>query len=263
MARWSPSRRNKSGPKEIPTARSTACRFCMMPMFTFKQFSIDDSRCAMKVGTDSVLLGAWADVAHVHSVIDVGAGSGILALMIAQRAPEARVTAVEIDAEAAAGAAANIAASPWACRCRAVRGDVASYSPEAPADMMICNPPYFTGALRAPDRQRATARHAEGTLSPLSAIALAERWLAPEGSLAMVTPADIADDVVFEAEMRRMDVWRMCMVSTATGKAPSRILWQLSRKGCHPTESRTRLYIRSEGKLTDEYRSLTSDFYLH
>lgn len=231
-------------------------------MFTFKQFSIDDSRCAMKVGTDSVLLGAWADVSDVRSVIDVGAGSGILTLMIAQRAPQARISAIEIDADATAAASANIAASPWAHRCRAICRDAADYEPEAPADLMICNPPYYINALHAPDSKRDTARHAGGSLGPLQVIALADRWLAPAGSLAMVTPADIAADVVFEAEMRRMDVWRKCLVSTASGKAPSRILWQISRKGSRRPESPSSLDIRTGTSLTDEYRSLTSDYYL-
>lgn len=232
-------------------------------MFTFKQFAIDDSPCAMKVGTDSVLLGAWTDVSGARSVIDVGAGSGILTLMIAQRAPDAMLTAIEIDPEAAAAAAANLAASPWAHRCRAICRDAAVHEPETAADLMICNPPYYTSELHAPDRKRDTARHAGGTLGPLQVIALADRWLAPAGSLAMVTPAAIADDVVFEAEMRRMDVWRMCMVSTASGKPPTRILWQLSRKGIRGAERPMRLDIRSGSALTDEYRSLTSPFYLH
>lgn len=232
-------------------------------MFTFKQFSIDDSRCAMKVGTDSVLLGAWTDVSAARSVIDVGAGSGTLALMIAQRATEADITAIELDESAAMDATANIAASPWANRCHVTCGDAATYEPTFPADLIISNPPFFTGGLRAPDRRRAVARHAESSLSPLTLVSLADRWLSDEGSLAMVTPAEIADDVVFEAEMHRMDVWRRCMVSTASGKAPTRILWQLSRKGVHPIEGATRLDIRLGPALTDEYRSLTRDFYLY
>lgn len=232
-------------------------------MFTFKQFSIDDSRCAMKVGTDSVLLGAWTDVSAVRSVTDVGAGSGILTLMIAQRATEADITAIELDESAALDAAANIAASPWAGRCHVICGDAATYEPILPADLIISNPPFFTGGLRAPDRHRAVARHAEGSLSPLTLISFADRWLSGKGSLAMITPADIADDVVFEAEMHRMDIWRRCMVSTASGKAPTRILWQLSRKGAHCTEGTTHLDILHGTTFTEEYRNLTGDFYLY
>lgn len=232
-------------------------------MFDFKQFSIDDSGCAMKVGTDSVLLGAWVRTGGVGTVLDVGAGSGLLSLMIAQRTPGASVTAIEIDPDAAACAIANISASPWADRCGVVCIDAARYEPHNKVDMVICNPPYFTGGLRAPDRTRAVARHAEGSLSPLSVIAMAGRWLSEKGSLAMVTPADIADDIVFEAEMHRMDIWRRCMVSTTVSKPAGRILWQLSGKGIHQPEPDTTLILRSAGEPTDEYRRLTADFYLN
>lgn len=232
-------------------------------MFNFKQFSIDDSACAMKVGTDSVLLGAWTDTGGVRSVIDVGTGSGILALMIAQRAEDADIIALELDPAAAAAAAANMAASPWAGRCHAICIDAAGYHPSTRPDLIICNPPYFTGALTAPDRHRTTARHANGTLTPLSVISMADRWLSASGSLAMVTPADIADTIVFEAEMHRMDIWRRCLVSTNAGRPATRILWQLSRKGTRTPQPDTHIDVRSCGTPTEAYRTLTADFYLH
>ena len=232
-------------------------------MFDFKQFSIDDSGCAMKVGTDSVLLGAWADTVGVKTVVDLGAGSGLLTLMIAQRIPGSVITAIEIDSEAAEAAEANIAASPWPDRCSVRCIDAALYTPCDKVDLMICNPPYFTSGLRAPDRQRATARHAEGSLTPLSAIAMAGRWLSERGTLAMVTPAHIADDIVFEAEMHRMDIWRRCLIYTTIEKPAGRILWQLSRKGTRTPQADTTLTLRCAGTPTDEYRRLTDDFYLH
>lgn len=232
-------------------------------MFDFKQFSIDDSTCAMKVGTDSVLLGAWTDTESVKTVVDVGAGSGLLTLMIAQRAPGAALTAIEMDPEAAEAATANIVASPWPDRCTVQCIDAALYTPGDKVDLVICNPPYFTSGLRAPDRQRATARHAEGSLTPLSVIAMAGRWLSERGTLAMVTPADIADDIVFESEMHRMDIWRRCLISTTIEKHAGRILWQLSRKGTRIPRPDTTLVLRCAGEPTDEYRRLTDDFYLH
>lgn len=217
----------------------------------------------MKVGTDSVLLGAWVDVDGVTTVLDAGAGSGILSLMIAQRAPQASVTAVELDSAAAEAAEANIAASPWAERCRVVCADMGCYNPTVPPDLIICNPPFFTGGIPAPDRRRASARHAATGFGPLSVIDFAARWLAPKGSLAMITPAVIADDIVFEAEMQRMDIWRMCRVATTSGRPASRILWQLSRKGVRSPAAESCLDVHSHGEYTDAYRTLTSDFYLH
>ena len=127
-------------------------------MFTFKQFIIEDAHCAMKVGTDGVLLGAWADVAGCRHITDIGCGSGLIALMAAQRAPEARVTGVEIDPEAVADAQANVAASPFAHRTEIVLADVCRYAAPAPkSDCLLRNPPYHEEDLLPPVTSRATA----------------------------------------------------------------------------------------------------------
>lgn len=229
-----------------------------MARFRFKQFEVDDGGCAMKVGTDSVLLGSWCECDNMHNVLDLGAGSGLLALMIAQRAPAANIKAVEIDPAACAAAAANFAASPWADRLTAVCADaLTGLSGERP-DLIICNPPFFIGGMQSPDSRRALARHSGG-LSPESAIDLAARILSPTGSLAMVTPAEYADSLLFHAEIQRLNLWRRCDVTTS-GTKPSRLLWQWGRMG-RPVEM-SALSVRHAGVLTPEYTSLTSAFYL-
>lgn len=237
-----------------------------MAVFNFKQFAVDDAGCAMKVGTDGVLLGAMALVSGATRVIDLGAGSGLLSLMVAQRAPETMVTAVEIDRDAVSAASANFSASPWAGRLMAVCADALTFKPEHAPGLIVCNPPFFTTGLLSPDSRRATARHgACGGLSPDTALETASRILAPEGVLAMVTPADIAADLEFHAEMLRLQVCGRCMVSTVRGKTPVRVIWHFSRKGSvHPISQPSSLAIReSSGEWTPEYSSLTRDFYLH
>lgn len=229
-----------------------------MGRFRFKQFDVDDGGCAMKVGTDSVLLGAWCDCRGARRVLDLGAGSGLLALMIAQRVPDATITAIEIDPEACEAAAANFAASPWGDRLTAVCSDALAYAPEFLPDLIVCNPPYFIGGLQSPDTRRALARHSAG-LCPESAVEIAARILSPSGSLAMVTPADYADSLLFHAEMHRLNLWRRCRVTTS-GTQPSRLLWQWGREAC-PVEE-TSLTLRRDGHLTPEYTALTSAFYL-
>lgn len=247
-----------------------------MGRFRFKQFEVDDGGCAMKVGTDSVLLGSWCDCAGARTVLDLGAGSGLLALMIAQRLPEAVITAVEIDPGACGAAASNFEASPWSGRLSVVCADALAIVPDARypimrkrhaaslqvgigrADLIVCNPPYFIGGLQSPDSKRALARHSAG-LSPESAVEIAARILSPSGSLAMVTPADYADSLLFHAEMHRLNLWRRCHVTTS-GTRPSRLLWQWGRAP-RPVEE-TSLVVRRGGLLTPEYTSLTSDFYL-
>lgn len=226
-----------------------------MGRFDFKQFSVSDEHCGMKVGTDSVLLGAWADLPSGSvSIIDLGAGSGLLSLMAAQRCPQARITAVEIDPAACADARANADASPFAQRIEVVCADAMVFQPTHQPDAIICNPPYFDSALVSPDAARAAARHGAG-FDAVGALRFASAHLAPAGALAMVTPADGWQQLVFEAEMLRLRLRRICRVATRAGKPATRILWQFSRLDGQQAESD--LLIGSS-----EYISLVKDFYL-
>ena len=139
--------------------------------FQFQHFRIEQAACAMKVSTDACLLGAAADLAAARRILDIGTGTGLLALMAAQRNPHVTIEAVEIDPAAAAQAAANVAVSPWAGRIRVHAQSLAAYAATGPAplanddlrfDHIVCNPPFFRQSLPAPDAARATARH-EGT----------------------------------------------------------------------------------------------------
>lgn len=131
------------------------------PYFKFKQFTVYHDKCAMKVGTDGVLLGAWCDVAGARRVLDVGTGTGLIALMIAQRS-EARITALDVDAAAVEQARENCSASPWAERIDVEQADFCSYRPDALFDCIVSNPPYFVEDVHCPDKQRNMARHTAG-----------------------------------------------------------------------------------------------------
>ncbi|RZK99421.1 MAG: methyltransferase, partial [Hymenobacter sp.] len=129
--------------------------------FQFQQFRIAQSDCAQKVSTDACLLGAATNLAGATRVLDIGTGTGLLALMAAQRAPVAAIEAIEIDLLAAGQAAANVAASPWANRLTVRPLSLAAYAATQPAPFshIICNPPFFRRSLAPPDAARATARH--------------------------------------------------------------------------------------------------------
>lgn len=227
-----------------------------MAVFRFKQFQVDDHGCGMKVCTDSVLLGAWAGVGNTRRILDLGCGCGLLALMMAQRAPQARIFAIDINQRAIDAATANFAASPWAARIEATLCDAAEHTPDQPYDLIVCNPPYFSSTLVSPDADRAQARHAAG-LSAESALEMSARWLSPDGSIALVTPPC---DLVFPAEMLRLRLWRKCAVSTVEGKGPTRLLWQFGREDRQPQLSA--LSVRRAGEITPECHALTQDFYL-
>ena len=225
-------------------------------MFHFKQFYINDEACAIKIGTDGVLLGAWAD-AHVVAeqsplrCADIGAGSGLIAMMIAQRYPQAEITAVEIDPDACRCAQANIAAVPtFASRISVENSDFADYAAACPA-----------ASLHLIVSSRARARH-QSQLSYAALIGFAAKALTPEGSLSIVTPADCRDDITMTAELARLKIRRLCTVTTREGRPPARILWQFSRTD-GPIVSETLTLRHTDNTYTDEYRRLTADFYLH
>lgn len=159
--------------------------------FQFKQFRVEQAACAMKVCTDACVLGALAPVAAARRILDIGTGTGLLALMAAQRNAAAHVEAVELDEAAAGQAAANFAASPWAGRLRVHALPLARFAAGQPPpfDHMLCNPPFFRNSLRSPNPRRTTARHtAEDTLTFAELAGFAARFLAEAGQLTVLLP---------------------------------------------------------------------------
>lgn len=228
--------------------------------FDFKKFSATDSNCAMKIGTDGVLLGAWTEVSQARTVLDVGAGCGLVALMLAQRNADARFVAIELDEGAYADCCANIAASPWSDRISAVCTNFESYTPTQPIDLIVSNPPFFTEALRSPSALRAQARH-EASLSPKTLIDYAAKHLSAHGMLAMITPCTDADNILYRAEMAHLKLRRCTEVVMRPGDAATRILWQFCRVDGYL--ARTSLTLRAaSNRWTDEYLKLTEDYYL-
>ena len=215
----------------------------------------------MKVGTDGVLLGAWAGICpDDHRALDVGTGTGLIALMLTQRSPALAVQAIDIDPAAAEEAAANFAASPWANRLAALPISLQSFisESEAPAsrtfDLIVSNPPFFKASLKAPDAQRSAARH-DDTLPPAELIAAARRLLAPNGRLAVIYPPEEARAFVVEAEAAGLYLSRLTRVISVAGQPPKRHLMEFSRSAGMPAFDD--LVIDSP-----EYRSLPGAFYL-
>ena len=129
--------------------------------FNFKRFTVHQDKCAMKVGTDGTLLGAWAQAPQEPCrILDIGTGTGLIALMMAQRYPNASIVGIDIDPAAVAQARDNVTASPFADRISIYEADICHFDENATFDSVICNPPFFTGDLICPDKQRAVARHA-------------------------------------------------------------------------------------------------------
>lgn len=226
--------------------------------FTFKAFTIRQSRCGMKVGTDGTLLGAWARGGS--RILDVGTGTGLIALMMAQRFPDASIVGIDIDGQAVSQAAENVAASPFAPRVIVRQQDVAALpSPgqddAEEYDAIVSNPPYFTDSLRSPDSQRTLARH-DDTLSYRTLATSAWRLLAEDGELSVVVPADQKGRMEAEAVLAGFFKSRDCSVKTSPRKPAKRCLLAFRKHPC--ALERTELTIGS-----DDYHELTKDFYIH
>lgn len=228
--------------------------------FKFKQFTINQDKCAMKVGTDGVLLGAWAPADSVQNILDIGTGTGLIALQLAQRNPNAMITAIEIDPSAADQAKSNVLNSPWFDRIEVICTDLKKYQPEKMFDFIISNPPYFINALKCPDKQRCTARHTED-LSFNSLFRHATQLLTQEGALCIIIPSE-AESIVQEIAWNyKLHPVRYVQVFTKPGKPYRRVLLAF---GFQYVECiKEKLYIEMEhNDYTPEYTNLTKDFYL-
>ncbi len=228
--------------------------------FTFKQFHIEQDRCAMKVGTDSIVLGSWTPVTSAKRILDIGTGTGILALMLAQRTPrDVQIDAVELDKEAVKQAEENVNASPWRERIRVIRHDARTY--QAPAyDLIISNPPYFEHGQILPDAARQLAR-LTGELDHATLLESAARLLTPFGKLALVLPVGQGEEVVSLAIGKGWYLQRRCLVETKRGKIPNLVLLLLSRKPAE-TEEEQLCLREADNRYSPEFIALADAFYL-
>ncbi|WP_409420914.1 methyltransferase [Pseudaeromonas sp. ZJS20] len=228
--------------------------------FRFKQFHIRQDRCGMKVSTDGVLLGAWTPVEGARRILDIGTGTGLLALMLAQRTTaDVQIAAVELDPAAAAQAAQNVLDSPWAARIRVHQAAIQTFS-AAPFDLIVCNPPYFPVGQVAADGARAQARHTH-TLSYGELLAAVDRLLAPGGQLALVLPKDWESSLLACAS--RMGFYPNCRwnISPKESKAVNRVLLRLSREESAITTN-DMVILSSDGGYSETYANMVSGFYL-
>jgi tRNA1Val (adenine37-N6)-methyltransferase len=230
--------------------------------FFFKQFSVNDADCSMKVGTDSVLLGAWADAPATGSVLDVGTGSGLLALMIAQRS-KASITAIDVDQPSIKQAHTNFKKSDWGSRIEASAISFQAFAATNPGnfDLIITNPPYFINSLKAPHAARSMARHNDGL--PFSVLAtLSAQLLREKGILSLILPLNEAGLFHEAARKSGLHLIRQLSIVPVTNKPPNRLLMEFSKWPAEnvATESLT---IRNENSTySNAYKEMTKDFYL-
>ncbi|MBR5850053.1 MAG: methyltransferase [Alistipes sp.] len=215
----------------------------------------------MKVGTDGVLLGAWVELkGSERRILDVGTGTGVIALMLAQRAPQAMILGV--DVAEVEEACANAEASPWSDRVRFVRQPVQQLE-EEPFDLIVSNPPFFVEALQCPDAGRTTARHAvELPFEELRDAVV--RLMSEQGRFAVVLPIVEAERFVALCD-GKLQLIHATEVRTTPRHAAKRLLMEFCKAGQGSDACRRDSLMIGTGEhetYTDEYRRLTGDFYL-
>lgn len=259
-----------------------------MGNFRFKQFEIEQDRCAMKVGTDGVLLGAWAQGGR--RILDIGSGTGLISLMMAQRFPEAEVVGIDMDADACGQARENVMASPFRDRveiecCRLQDFGGASEAAEASGtaevlkadggasetaeglkaagvfDAIVSNPPFFVDSLKNPDSKRTMARHTD-SLPFRDLFAGVKRLLSDDGVFSAIVPVEVVEQFVAESCILGFYLIRKCGVKTVERKQPKRFMLSFAKHRISPYEEHVETMMDSHGNRSEWYRKITEEFYL-
>lgn len=236
--------------------------------FKFKQFGINHNQCAMKVNTDGILLGAWANVNNAKRILDIGTGSGLIALMLAQRTQQikAEITAIDIDIPAAQQARQNFAASVWSTRLKVETTDLLKW-PTIEAltkqkfDLIVSNPPYFSNSLKNKDRQKTQARHND-SLSFDDLLEASSHITHAQSKLAIILPIEEAAKIQSLAPNYDWHLSRQLLVTSVEGKVTSRSLMEFIKHPIKKVQSGQLQIRHKKGNYSDAFTQLCQDFYL-
>lgn len=230
--------------------------------FQFKQFTVYQNDCAMKVGTDGVLLGAWANTGGAKRVLDIGAGTGLLSLMVAQRS-SAQILGIEIDGLAARQATENVERSDWRDRIKIENVSLQEFVVQTKEkfDFIISNPPYFNGSLKAESKERTMARHTD-TLSYEVLLKSVSTMLTEEGRFAVVLPYSEKERFIPLAATHNLFTSRIVEVYPTPKSTPKRILAEFSRKKIECEVARMVIESGGRHQYSEEYVELTREYYL-
>jgi tRNA1Val (adenine37-N6)-methyltransferase len=230
--------------------------------FSFKQFTINQEKAAFKVGTDGVLLGAASDVVGVKKILEIGTGTGLIALMLAQRS-EAEIVALEPDYESYKQACENINLSKWNSRIKVVNSDLQNYIPEAEKfNLIVTNPPYFSDSLKNPDPRKSSTRHND-SLTSVELLMGANRLIQENGKLQLILPYVEGNIFITEAVNYGFYCNSILKIRPLPDSEIRRLILTFSRKKTLPTEKFLTIEKGKRHEFTEEYINLTREFYLN
>ncbi len=225
-----------------------------MEIFRFREFEIEQNESVHKVGTDGVLLGAWTECVNAKTILDIGTGTGLLALMIAQKKPLAKITAIEIDENAFLLAKENFEKSKWGERIFAKKFSVFDFQPPQKFDLIICNPPFFTNSLKSPSSSRNKARHNDEV--PFNKLLKKVNHLLDEhGKFSVIIPADQEKEFIAKAWFENLFAEKICKVKPKPNFEIKRSMILFGRK-------QTSAQVEEIIVESEKFRELTTQFYL-
>jgi tRNA1Val (adenine37-N6)-methyltransferase len=229
--------------------------------FSFKQFTIYQDNSAFKVGTDGVLLGATADVTGVSKVLDIGTGTGLIAIMLAQRC-NAEISAIEPDRDSFIQTCSNVHLCKWSSRIRVEHTTLQNFFPETGKfDLIVANPPFFTGSLKNPDTRKSTARHTD-TLSSETLLDGVTRLLEEGGKFQLILPYIEGNIFITDAQKFGLHCYNILKIKPLHTAEIRRLILSFSRERLKVAEKFLTIEHGRRHEFTEEYINITKDFYL-
>ena len=235
----------------------------MIPGFRFKQFTISDAQCGMKLSSDAVLLGAYAEAPQMGHILDIGCGCGILALMIAQKSRDSHIDAIDVDEDACTATTFNIANSPWKHKIRVHHCSLVEFCTlsDMSYDCIISNPPYFHNQLKSGDDKISLAKHT-ADLNYDSLCSAVSLLLKEAGLFWVILPATAGSEFLYAALHNGLFCKKAVYISHTIESDAVRVIFCFSKDIIMKVETEHLIIKDKNMNYTSEYKSLTEDFYL-
>jgi len=232
------------------------------PFFNFKQFTVYQDKCAMKVGIDGVLLGAWTPVDDAQKILDIGTGTGLVALMLAQRC-DAEVLGIDIDKNAFLQATENINNAPWSNRITLIENSIQDFSELTTKrfDLIVSNPPYFVNSFKSPSESRTKARHTDSLLHE-DLILCAKKILTQTGRICLILPVIEGLKCVDFGERNELFCSKSVKVISKPGAVPKRLLIEFTQIYSKKVEYELLIETENRHSYSEEFTQLVKDFYI-
>lgn len=233
----------------------------MGSVFRFKEFEINQEGCAMKINTDGVLLGAYVQVNNPYRILDIGTGTGVIALMLAQRFQDANIDAVEIDIEAYQTSLNNFKHSPFASRIQGNLGSFEDLQKANKYDLIVSNPPFYTNSLHNPDARKKIARHADFDFFK-NLIDFAKTNLSDNGQLDLILPNELAEYVINEGKRQGLHLIKLVAIKSFSDSEVIRNIISLSRQTTEAFKKEEFVIYQEKGVYSEAYRTILKPFFL-